>query len=397
MNFLKNQHITYCLNVHPGETLDDIINSIKKFTLPVKNKICPTKPFGLGLRLSYVAANELSNSEKLEEFKNFLAADNLYVFTINAFPYGEFHRKEIKENVYLPDWRYNERRDYTIMVADILASLIPKGTFGSISSVPCSYKRWINNESDISEMVIRLMDTVFYLSQLEELIDRHIHIGLEPEPDCFLENSTDVIEFFTNVLYQQGAAYLAYKHKITEDEARELIRRYLGICFDACHFAVQFENLADSINKILSSGISISKIQISSALKCENTPIAREQLQAFCEPVYLHQVKARTPGGEIKSYTDLTAAINDTVPDNNEWRIHFHVPLYFSEYNELQSTSNELTKDFFSAAKNIPHFEIETYTFDVLPPELHSRNIIDSIIDEFEWVIRDNEINKEIS
>lgn len=388
MKLTNNQHLTYCLNVHPGESWDENFNAIKDFTLNIRAAISPDKPFGLGLRLSNNAATTLSDPVRISEFNDFLAINNLYVFTSNAFPYGAFHNQRIKENVYLPDWRYNERYDYTIKIADILASIIPKGGTASISTVPCSYKAWIKTESDVTSMVTRLMDIVAYLSQLEELLNRRIHLGLEPEPDCYLETTNDVLEFFKGPINKEGSAYLALKMKITEEKAHALIARHLGICFDTCHFALQFENLAKSIRRISDAGILISKVQISSALSTNNSVAARSELGAFCDPVYLHQVKVKNSNGEITSYNDLNKALQTTKPnDDKEWRIHFHVPLYFKEYRSLGSTINELIPEFFKTIKNIPHLEIETYTFDVLPADLRSLGIEKSVIKEYQWVL----------
>lgn len=384
----SNQHLTYCLNVHPGESWKENLAAIKEFVLPIRKDIAPNKPFGLGLRLSDEAANTLSDPQQISEFQTFLSENNLYVFTVNAFPFGTFHKERVKENVYLPDWRYNERYDYTIKIADILASVIPKGETGSISTVPCSYKDWIKTKSDITSMVTRLMDTVIYFAQLEELIDRRITLGLEPEPDCYLETTEDVLAFFKGSIKKEGAPYLAFKMKITEEKADKLIKRHLGICFDSCHFALQFENLADSIQKISDAEILISKIQISSALSTYNTDNARIKLGDFCDPVYLHQVKARIDN-TITSYKDLDQALQNPISnDNEEWRIHFHVPLYFKEYGPIQSTGNELTPGFFSAIKDIPHLEIETYTFNVLPPALQAIGIKQSIINEYQWTLK---------
>jgi hypothetical protein len=139
-------HLTYCLNIHPCETWEENFAAIKEHALAVRDSVAPDKAFGLGLRLSNKAAKALSVVGKLQEFKNFLAENNLYVFTINGFPYGRFHGTKVKENVYKPDWRTSERRDYTIALADILSALLPENVEGSISTVPCTYKSWISTE-----------------------------------------------------------------------------------------------------------------------------------------------------------------------------------------------------------------------------------------------------------
>ena len=389
MNLTKNQHLTYCLNVHPGENWDDNFAAIKKHTLQIRDAVAPNKPFGLGLRLSNEAAITLSDPTKISELNEFLAENNLYVFTANAFPYGAFHKQRVKENVYLPDWRYNERRDYTMKVADILAATLPDGETASISTVPCSYKEWIKEDSDITAMTTRIMDTVMHLAQLEELTGRHIHLGLEPEPDCYLETTEDVLAFFAGPIQEDGESYLAFKMRISEEKAKELISRHLGICFDTCHFALQFEDLTDSIKRISDAGILISKIQISSALCTHNSDAARSELQAFCDPVYLHQVKSRNNNHAITSYNDLDNALQTSESSDDEWRIHFHVPLYFEKYGALGSTINELTPSFFETIKEleIECLEIETYTFNVLPPELQTKGIVKSVTSEYQWLL----------
>ena len=273
-------------------------------------------------------------------------------------------------------------------VADILAKIIPDGETASISTVPCSYKKWIKEDSDVTAMTTRLMDTVMHLAQLEELTGRHIHLGLEPEPDCYLETTKDVLSFFAGPIQQEGEPYLAFKMRISEEKAKELIAKHLGICFDTCHFALQFEDLAESIKKISAAGILISKVQISSALSTTNSTDARTKLKEFCDPVYLHQVKVKH-GDNITSYNDLDNALQTSEPNYDEWRIHFHVPLHFEKYGILNSTIDELTPKFFASIQElkIEHLEIETYTFDVLPPELRTNGIIKSVTAEYQWLL----------
>lgn len=387
MKLKDKQHLTYCLNVHPGETWDENFKAIKESTLKIRDVIEPDKPFGLGLRISSQAVAELSKNDRILEFKSFLEENNLYVFTVNAFPYGTFHKECVKENVYMPDWRCDERQNYTTRVADILAKIIFKGESASISTVPCSYKSWIKTDNDVSEMVARLMNTVAHFAKLEEKTERLIHLGLEPEPDCYLETTDDVITFFKGAIIQKGIPYLASKMEITENKAQALIARHLGICFDTCHIALQFEDLEESVNRIKDAGILISKAQISSAICMQNTVAARKELlDVFCDPVYLHQIKTKHKG-IIESYTDIEPAIQQTTPDSSKWRIHFHVPLYFKQYGVLTSTSNELTPRFFEAIKDIPHIEIETYSFDVLPPDIRSIGVIKSVVAEYQWVL----------
>ena len=260
-------HLTYCLNVHPGQTWGDNFAAIKNDALRVRDMVCGSDmPFGLGMRLGQLAADELVQPEKLDEFRAFLSDNNLYVFTINGFPYGEFHDPGVKENVYAPDWRTLERRDYTIRLSDILAELLPDGVSGSISTVPGSYKPWIKSDDDVEAMVVNLADVATHLHQLRRSRGVSICLALEPEPDCFIETTKEVVAFFTGPLRQYGKARVRKTLNISGHKAAKLLRRHIGVCLDTAHAAVEFEDPAEAALPIRDENIRIAKVQLSSAL-----------------------------------------------------------------------------------------------------------------------------------
>ena len=382
-------HLTYCLNIHPGESWADNLAAIRDHALQVRDRVRPLGPFGLGLRLSAKAADELSQPATLDAFLAFLAAENLYVFTINGFPYGQFHDTAVKESVYAPDWRTPERRDYTIQMAEVLAQLLPEGVSGSISTVPCSYKPWIAGDDDVRRMVTMLCDTAACLKRLRDDTGRDICVALEPEPDCYVERTDEVIEFFNGPLESIGVDYLAARG-LSADGAHQAIRRHLGVCFDTSHLAVEFEDLTASLAKLARAGVRIGKVHLSAALEAPATPAAAEQLRPFVDPVYLHQVKARSADGEITSSPDLPAALETSGAADETRRVHFHVPLFFDGAGELTSTNKLLTGEFATAlrAGATDHLEIETYTFNVLPASLREGGLTASIAREYDWVRR---------
>ena len=66
-------HLTYCLNVHPGQSWADNFASIVNDAMRVRDMVCDSgMPFGLGMRLGKLAADELTRDDKLEEFRAFL-------------------------------------------------------------------------------------------------------------------------------------------------------------------------------------------------------------------------------------------------------------------------------------------------------------------------------------
>ena len=378
-------HLTYCLNIHPGESWPENFDAIKHNALMIRDKISKGRSFGLGLRLSFAAASQLRKTEELQKFSQFLEDEDLYVFTINGFPYGQFHNTSVKEDVYKPDWQSSQRRDYTMMLADILARLLPEGVQGSISTLPLSYKKWITSESQTQQMVRMLADVAVHLNAIFEKSGKNICIGLEPEPDCLIENTDELLEFFSKPLINTGVEYIERNYAL--GNAKEILKRHIGICFDTAHLAVEFEDLAKSYRKIKAASIQICKVQLSLALELEKTPQALDQLNDFSDSVYLHQVKIQTKEGVILSYADLPKAIEDAVP--GRWRIHFHVPLFFTNNRDLGSTFSCLDANFFRELLKgyTPHLEIETYTFDVLPDFLRNKGVIESITKEYQWVL----------
>jgi hypothetical protein len=135
-------HLAYSTNIHRGETWRETFAALKTHTLAVRDRVCPRAPFAIGLRLGNLAATELRDAKKLLEFQRWLGKNNCYVFTINGFPFGQFHGARVKEKVYLPDWTSPERLNYTNLLFDLLAKLLPAGIEGSVSTLPGSFKEF---------------------------------------------------------------------------------------------------------------------------------------------------------------------------------------------------------------------------------------------------------------
>lgn len=385
-------HLTYCLNIHPGESWAENFAAIREKVTAVKARVAPGEWFGLGLRIAHQAAEELTASADLRaEALALFHEHQLYPFSINGFPYGRFHAGPVKENVYAPDWRTPQRLHYTIQLADLLAGWLPEGIDGSISTVPGSFKPWITTEADTEKMVDYLAAVVAHLVALREDTGREIHLGLEPEPDCFLETTDETVAFFEDTLFTAGAAEVARLLKCYRSDAEAMVRRHLGVCFDTCHVALQFEDPAASLRAYRDAGIRISKVQLSAALQAPATAEICAALAPFAEPVYLHQVKGHAASGAQFAWFDLPTALEE-IPgftDLDEVRVHFHVPLFFTGNGPIGSTAGTLTPEFFQElrAGACPHLEIETYTFDVLPPEVHPGDIVESIAREYAWVL----------
>jgi hypothetical protein len=375
MLLAKGHHLAYCGNIHRGETWPETFSALEQYTLAVKQRVAPSGRFGLGLRLSDRASRELAGEPALADFQRWLERHDCYVFTINGFPFGQFHGQRVKEQVYAPDWTTPERLEYTNRLFDLLARLLPAGVEGSVSTVPGSFKEFITSAEQQTRIRSNIGRCVEHIAMLVEKTGRILHLGLEPEPLCLLETTDETVQFFDHLRSEHG------------DDSR--IAACLGVNYDTCHLAVEYENPRQALAKLRRHGIKISKVHLSSALKTRPTSKARAALAAFAEDVYLHQVVARAAGGELTRYRDLDMALRSTSPFE-EWRIHFHIPLHCPATTWFDSTSDHLlgVLDFLAAHPGLcSHLEMETYTWEVLPPDLKTRSVVDHLVAEYEWCL----------
>ena len=386
-------HLTYCTNVHPGESWRQVFANMQRFLPEVKARVSPDAPFGVGLRLSAQAARELAQPGRLEDLQAFLNRHGLYVFTINGFPYGAFHNVRVKEQVYLPDWRDRTRLAYTNLLADLLAALLPadRSLSGSISTVPLAFAKGTISEGDVARIVEMLVRHTAHLVEIRERTGHTIALALEPEPGCVLETIADVVEFFGRHLFAEPAVTrLGEMTGLERDGARAALCRHLGVCLDLCHAAVEFENFADAVERLRTAGIAIAKLQISAGLRMQDvTAASQATLRAFDDGVYLHQVVERK-AEELRRYIDLEPAFAAFGDDaGREWRVHFHVPVFLAELGEF-GTTQQFLLDALALHRERPisqHLEVETYTWDVLPAEHRTGDMAASISRELEWVL----------
>jgi NOL1/NOP2/fmu family ribosome biogenesis protein len=397
---IKGFHLSYCSNIHPGETWDATFENLKKYIPEVKERLTYEKPFGIGLRLSHEASLVLEKAEKLREFQSWLASQNAYVFTLNGFPYGDFHRTTVKDQVHFPDWTTTERRDYTIRSFKILAELLPKGQDGGISTSPISYRHWFKSKAELNAgmetATIHLLEVVAELVVIKKQTGKSLHLDIEPEPDGILENSDEMIWLFSDWLLPKGKPWLAAKLNVSEEQAEEYLKEHIQVCYDVCHFAIVYEKPADTFAKFAKAGIKIGKIQISAALKVsipaepEARNLVKLNLLPFEESTYLHQVVARAKDGSLESYSDLPDALKVlNTTEKEEWRIHFHVPVFLDNYGSLDSTQDQILIVLNEILKNhslTNHLEVETYTWEVLPEDTRL-SLGESISRELAWVI----------
>jgi sugar phosphate isomerase/epimerase len=390
-------HLTYCTNIHPGETWPEVRANLETHVAAVKQRVYPGGLFGVGLRLGGAAAEGLDRPEALAGLQELLARQGMYVFTINAFPYGTFHRAVVKEEVYRPDWLEPERLQYSDRVAGLLDRLLPRRPgdarppSGSVSTVPGCFRARAapGAAARIGEQLARHAAT---LLRIEESGGAHIRLALEPEPECLFETTAQGVAFLQEQVFSaSGRAAFAAATGIAGGRAEEALRRYVGLCLDACHAAVEFEDPAEAVAGPNAAGVGIFKLQVSAGLRVPKPDAARRKaLEPFAEGVYLHQVVSKSDGGLLR-VVDLPLALAQapTAPPADEWRVHFHVPIFREALGPFSSTQAFLAQLLAIQARApfTEHLEVETYTWDVLPEEHRNEPVADAVARELRWTL----------
>jgi hypothetical protein len=379
MKLLENIELAYCTNVHRGSTWEETFHALETYVLEVKGLVCPHERFAIGLRLGAKAAKSLSDPKVLSTFQNWLDDKNCYIFTINGFPYGNFHGERVKEQVYRPDWTETDRLEYTVLLFKILENLLQPGEEGSVSTLPASFKEFHPANEIPASTYENLSQCALEIDRIKQAKGLDLHLGLEPEPLGSFETTEETLSFFEQLKKHAG---------------NENLSTLIGVNYDCCHLAVEYENASDGLNQLKQAGIRLSKLHLSSALKAEPTMENLKTLQSFVEEVYLHQVVVGKEGNILRRHKDLDIALKEEIEKQyepgDEWRIHFHVPLHTSPKETLGDTKNHVLDTLDWLAMNpsaCRHLEMETYTWEVLPSELQTLDVVEQVAKEYQWTL----------
>lgn len=377
--------LAYCLNAWPAHDARAALDGLRALALPLRRALAPGARFGLGLHLSARAAHELEHDAALfGELVDLLGEEQLYPFTWNAFPFGDFHAAGQKAGVFQPGWADTRRLEHTLRIARLAARLAGNAS-GPISiSTHCgrhgAWRRGGAPEAEQLAAEANLARCAFGLARLAEQQGVQCLLALEPEPRSSCNDTAELGEFLGHVR-ERGAEVLGREADLAPARAAEVLVRHLGACLDACHGAVEFEQPSESLAQLERRGIALGKLQFSSALALREPArhaLARARLLALDEPVYLHQVTARTHAGLVRvgDLNELARALEHADSpwlQADEWRCHFHVPVDLEAEQGLDTTrahADELLRLALARADQRGgelHLEIETYTWSVLP------------------------------
>lgn len=385
-------HLTYSTLVHPGDNWSEMKNSLVTYVPEVKKRFSPNAPMGVSLRLAHASVEELlAKPTERVWLKKFLEENQLYIFTVNAFPYGPFKGEIVKEQVYEPDWTTQARTKYTMDIANILAEVTDQSVEPTIQTAPLAFRPKATSEEFIDSFNENIYRVIAHLMALEKKSGHRVKLALEPEPFCFLETIPETVLWFKNNVYSLKAAEkIAHYSGEPLSEVFGAIRRYLGVVLDICHQSVAFESIAEDINLLSEAGIPIFKLQEAAALRVDNvTTEIVEELKKYTGTIYLSQTTELRDGVTTR-FLNLEDAIAawEREPGPREWRTHFHVPVFLKDLGPFQTTRSGID-DALRVHARTPlsnHLEIETYTWDVLPEHLKTGDITEYVVRELEYV-----------
>jgi len=391
--------IGYCTNVHKCDSFNDVLKIVERPAASVRKRL-GREQLQVGLFLPAQAARWLSGKPKARaKLAEAMSAAGVISTTANAFPFTAFHADVVKEAVYRPSWRDVRRREHTLRVARVMAALAPEGRQVSISTVPLG---WHAEFPDIAAKEEAARELALFAWQVRDeappMADGRprVRLGLEPEPFTALTTFADTLAFFRDVLWEVGEDVISSEKGIPRVDARKILRVTIGVCLDACHAAVVFEDAAANLQGFREAGIPVVKVQLSNAPDVAGEHAA-EALAEFVEAKYLHQTYLRGANGKVTGYVDLPealAAVGDVTQGalgSLRVRSHFHLPLHFAGDGELGTTQGELRALILALADGRREgwfdgdIETETYTWGVLPRAMVPQSLPAGIAEEIAW------------
>lgn len=383
---MKHKYIiTYCSNIFKNNNGTQLLNSLNKYKKEFKSYK------DISICVSNNIINELNEKKNLNKILTWKKINKKNIPLINGFVYKNFHQNLIKENIYYPDWTKKERFNFTKNTIFFAQKINKRSKICGISTLPITYKLWIKNNTkyNIKKAINFFFEILKILIKIKKYKNILIHIDIEPEPFCLLEDCKDFIYFFKSWILPELEEKIKIYLNVKKNKAKNVITKHLNLCFDICHSAVMFENQKLSLDLIKKFKIKIGRVQISSAIKIKKINKHNfNHLNFLNKSPFLHQSLMKLNNLKYIKNNDFKniKIINNEII--KEIRIHCHVPIYKKKItNNIYTTQKELKNSLMNILKYdfTRNLEIETYTYNMLYKK--KSNKIKSMIKEYNWLI----------
>jgi hypothetical protein len=280
----------------------------------------------------------------------------VHIAAVNAFPYGNFGAGSVKTRVYEPHWADARRALHTLAVAELLPDLVMPGTTrASISTLPLGWRPRFSAEgcgASVGLAAAQLEQVARGLARIESRTGLRITLDIEPEPGCAIQTFDELCGFM--------------RHCLRPRDQTDPLHRHLGACVDTCHGAVMGEPPEHAFDACAAAGVSVHRVQVSSALRGDGEAASLAALARFDEPRYLHQVVTGTHAEPVV-WEDIGPFLASR--SRAPWRCHFHVPVFLERIDALATTADAI-EPALRRAKRLPEppfIEVETYAWAQLP------------------------------
>ena len=383
--------LSYTSNLLPAETVADLVDRTLPFFGQVRRQL-GWSALGLDLHLGHALLTSLrADAGALDRVTATSADHGLTVCSINAFPLQPFQGGRVKDGAYHPDWSSDARLEATCIAIDLALALTAQPEI-CISTVPGSYAPWGGSQAQRAAIAQRLGRAAAHAWRASQQHHRRVIVALEPEPQCTIERIDQALALWRDDLPTWAVPAAAIALDGDGAAAQAAIAEHLGLCLDACHLAVGFEDPAAAVAAVSAAGIPIAKIHISACPEVREPGRHRQAvaaLAAWDEPRFLHQTAWQDSAGTVHQLPDLDAlrADDPALDAASCLRSHFHVPVHRPLPLPAVGTTAAVALALLAALRaqgGDPAVAIETYTWSLFAAD--DQALAEGVAAELAWL-----------
>ncbi|MEM9144585.1 MAG: hypothetical protein AAGC57_00200 [Pseudomonadota bacterium] len=352
-----------------AENLDDVLGLVAGPLSALSTRADPKRPLGLGLRLSARALDTAADSEPRERLRRRLGEARLVPVSANGFAPGPLLRGRVKERIFTPDWREEERLHYTNAFGELIGELAPVGHPISLTTSPGTDRALGQHGEAIADIADGMLRAGAHFAELERRTGRRVTLAIQPVPGGMLETAAEAAAFFERHLFSPLATRrFGSLADLSAAKAAEALPAHLGICLDTAGMAVMEEDPSEALAALRRVGVPVAKLLVGSAVCFDPAdPVAVDALAQMELGRHRHPVMGRGADGTVVRYGDLAEALSARPQDLGAgalWRAYRRVPLAPAAWSPVGTLVS--TRDVAEAALTLhakspiaPEIEIE--------------------------------------